>query len=58
MTKKVFNVVFSLSYTIRAEDQKDAIDEAENKFIEEVGNQHSGLTELFGVNAEKIEETS
>ena len=47
-------VVFALSYDIETDDKNEAINQAENLFIEDVENRSCGLTEVFGVNTEEI----
>ena len=56
METKKYNVVFSISYQIEAEDEETAIGMAENDFIDEVGNAYCGLTEMFGILVEEVDE--
>ena len=51
---RIIRVVFALSYDIETDDENDAIDQAENLFVEEIDNRSCGLTKLFGVNTEEI----
>ena len=54
-----FKVVFAIDYEVEAEDENSAIQEAEERFTDEVehGDRRAvSLLELFGVHAEEIEE--
>ena len=41
---KKYNVVFSLSYEVEAEEESEAIDKGEKMLVDEIGNLHWGLT--------------
>ena len=45
---KQYNVVFAINYKLTAESEKDAQEQAEKLFVDEIDNLHCGLTEVFG----------
>jgi len=56
-----YRVVFAISYGIEAKDMGEAEDKAIEQFEKELGDiaiQNPKLLELFGVNIEKLEEST
>ena len=53
---KKYNVVFTASYEIEAEDEQDAEEEARNMFMNELGTESKIQIKLFGCHVEEKEE--
>ena len=50
---KNYNVVFTASYEIDAEDEQDAEEEARNMFMDELGTESEMQINLFGCHTEE-----